>query len=160
MGTTLNLCHARFSSDHLRIDFNATLGPVMYLDWVTAWEFHRAGMVRLVSFSFLICITILSLISEILLSTLFVNGFSYHRWTHAVLVRSLKLSNVGTSVSTLDGWPPGNTGCCWLVLFTQPGIPSYQLLRNYEVTQYWHSLTYVNGHTTLNTPASRPISWS
>ena len=30
-----------------------------------------------------------------------------------VLVRSLKLSNVELS-QYLDGWPPGNTGCCWL----------------------------------------------
>ena len=30
-----------------------------------------------------------------------------------VLVRSLKLSNVESS-QYLDGWPPGNTGCCWL----------------------------------------------
>ena len=30
-----------------------------------------------------------------------------------VLVRSPKLSNVESS-QYLDGWPPGNTGCCWL----------------------------------------------
>ena len=30
-----------------------------------------------------------------------------------VLVRSLKLSNIEPS-QYLDGWPPGNTGCCWL----------------------------------------------
>ena len=29
-----------------------------------------------------------------------------------VLVRSPKLSNVESS-QYLDGWPPGNTGCCW-----------------------------------------------
>ena len=33
-----------------------------------------------------------------------------------VLVRSLKLSNVESS-QYLDGWPPGNTGCCWLLFF-------------------------------------------
>ena len=33
-----------------------------------------------------------------------------------VLVRSLKLSNVESS-QYLDGWPPGNTGCCWLPIF-------------------------------------------
>ena len=33
-----------------------------------------------------------------------------------VLVRSLKLSNVESS-QYLDGWPPGNTGCCWLPSF-------------------------------------------
>ena len=33
-----------------------------------------------------------------------------------VLVRSLKLSNVESS-QYLDGWPPGNTGCCWLLSF-------------------------------------------
>ena len=31
-----------------------------------------------------------------------------------VLVRSLKLSNIEPS-QYLDGWPPGNTGCCWLL---------------------------------------------
>ena len=29
-----------------------------------------------------------------------------------VLVRSLKLSSIELS-QYLDGWPPGNTGCCW-----------------------------------------------
>ena len=33
-----------------------------------------------------------------------------------VLVRSLKLSNIEPS-QYLDGWPPGNTGCCWLQSF-------------------------------------------
>ena len=33
-----------------------------------------------------------------------------------VLVRSLKLSSVDPS-QYLDGWPPGNTGCCWLPSF-------------------------------------------
>ena len=33
-----------------------------------------------------------------------------------VLVRSPKLSNVESS-QYLDGWPPGNTGCCWLPSF-------------------------------------------
>ena len=33
-----------------------------------------------------------------------------------VLVQSLKLSNVESS-QYLDGWPPGNTGCCWLLFF-------------------------------------------
>jgi hypothetical protein len=35
-----------------------------------------------------------------------------------VLVRSLKLSNIEPS-QYLDGWPPGNTGCCWLQFFLQ-----------------------------------------
>ena len=34
-----------------------------------------------------------------------------------VLVRSLKLSNIEPS-QYLDGWPPGNTGCCWLSFFS------------------------------------------
>ena len=34
-----------------------------------------------------------------------------------VLVRSLKLSNIEPS-QYLDGWPPGNTGCCWLFFFS------------------------------------------
>ena len=34
-----------------------------------------------------------------------------------VLVRSLKLSNVEPS-QYLDGWPPGNTGCCWHSTFS------------------------------------------
>ena len=33
-----------------------------------------------------------------------------------VLVRSLKLSSIELS-QYLDGWPPGNTGCCWHSLF-------------------------------------------
>ena len=33
-----------------------------------------------------------------------------------VLVRSLKLSSVEPS-QYLDGWPPGNTGCCWQSFF-------------------------------------------
>ena len=33
-----------------------------------------------------------------------------------LLVRSAKLSNVGSS-QYLDGWPPGNTRCCWLEVF-------------------------------------------
>ena len=33
-----------------------------------------------------------------------------------VLVRSLKLSSVEPS-QYLDGWPPGNTGCCWQHIF-------------------------------------------
>ena len=33
-----------------------------------------------------------------------------------VLVRSLKLSSVEPS-QYLDGWPPGNTGCCWHHIF-------------------------------------------
>ena len=34
-----------------------------------------------------------------------------------VLVRSLKLSSVEPS-QYLDGWPPGNTGCCWQFIFS------------------------------------------
>ena len=35
-----------------------------------------------------------------------------------VLLRSLKVSNIEPS-QYLDGWPPGNTGCCWLRKFLQ-----------------------------------------
>ena len=42
-----------------------------------------------------------------------------------VLVRSLKLSNVESS-QYLDGWPPGNTGCCWLLSF-------YSFLANFSI---------------------------
>ena len=44
-----------------------------------------------------------------------------------VLVRSLKLSNVESS-QYLDGWPPGNTGCCWLLTF-------YSFLANFSVKE-------------------------
>ena len=44
-----------------------------------------------------------------------------------VLVRSLKLSNVESS-QYLDGWPPGNTGCCWLLSF-------YSFLANFSMKE-------------------------
>ena len=44
-----------------------------------------------------------------------------------VLVRSLKLSNVESS-QYLDGWPPGNTGCCWLLSF-------YSFLANFSMNE-------------------------
>ena len=44
-----------------------------------------------------------------------------------VLVRSLKLSNVESS-QYLDGWPPGNTGCCWLLTF-------YSFLANFSMKE-------------------------
>ena len=41
-----------------------------------------------------------------------------------VLVRSPKLSNVESS-QYLDGWPPGNTGCCWSNLFCPSQVPNF-----------------------------------
>ncbi len=43
-----------------------------------------------------------------------------------VLVRSLKLSNIEPS-QYLDGWPPGNTGCCWL----------HNLLANFPILSHF-----------------------
>ena len=48
-------------------------------------------------------------------STILANG--HIMLNTSVLVRSLKLSNIEPS-QYLDGWPPGNTGCCWLSFFS------------------------------------------
>ena len=57
---------------------------------------------------------ILSSIQLLTFSCAFANG--HIMLNTPVLVRSLKLSNIEPS-QYLDGWPPGNTGCCWLTIF-------------------------------------------
>ena len=51
-----------------------------------------------------------------LLTTVFANG--HIMLNTPVLVRSLKLSSIELS-QYLDGWPPGNTGCCWHLTFLE-----------------------------------------
>ena len=54
-----------------------------------------------------------------------------------VLVRSLKLSSIELS-QYLDGWPPGNTGCCWhfklfnLIKFANFGFLKYGKIPYYR----------------------------
>ena len=57
-----------------------------------------------------------------------------------VLVRSLKSSSVESS-QYLDGWPPGNTGCCWHFFFV---IKSKWLNLTIlsQLFQQWHSLVF------------------
>ena len=48
-----------------------------------------------------------------------------------VLVRSLKSSSIELS-QYLDGWPPGNTKCCWHLLFFSPNLffsPPFKLFQ-------------------------------
>ena len=81
-----------------------------------------------------------------------------------VLVRSPKLSNVESS-QYLDGWPPGNTGCCWSkpnffarvsrVLRDPRQVPNFSFpfsstLRDWKRLDL--ALSDANGHITLNTP--------
>ena len=60
-----------------------------------------------------------------------------------VLVRSLKLSSVEPS-QYLDGWPPGNTGCCW------QHISFWQI-----ILQAWWEVPVV----TFLTPLPSPKIW-
>ena len=83
-------------------------------EWVTAWEYR----VLLTFFSFFSTRTTFS--TRITFSYQ-MDDFCEKFWTvvngHTtlktpVLVRSPQLSSVGPC-QYLDGWPPGNTGCCW-----------------------------------------------
>ena len=51
-----------------------------------------------------------------------------------VLVRSLKLSSVEPS-QYLDGWPPGNTGCCWRHIFFTLSI---NVSMHLNLNNRWH----------------------
>ena len=60
-----------------------------------------------------------------------------------VLVRSLKLSNIEPS-QYLDGWPPGNTGCCWLSFFSWIKT-IFAFLAKFEVIKYTLALFWAFG---------------
>ena len=95
-----------------------------YLIWkwlIQQWRFYKNNLD--VSLIDVVCITIFKLTRPINFSSpylydeimkqhpSFANG---HTTLNApLLVRSAKLSNVGSG-QYLDGWPPGNTRCCWL----------------------------------------------
>ena len=101
-----------------------------------------------------------------------------------VLVRSLKLRDIEPS-QNLDGWPPGNTGCCRLLLLQMSELLSMSLhfysilLSLFSSFEYPHractsrrkcsstrhtlskqlqeAATYVYGHIMLKTPV---LVWS
>ena len=59
-----------------------------------------------------------------------------------VLVRSLKLSSVEPS-QYLDGWPPGNTGCCW---------QSFFMIFSYICNFFWRRSWNINAIRVPNFP--------
>ena len=69
-----------------------------------------------------------------LFASLLVNG--HITLNTPVLVRSPKLSSVEPR-QYLDGWPPGNTGCCWHSLF----CPFYLYPFFYTMQKNWNSIS-------------------
>ena len=74
-------------------------------------------MLYYVTINFLSRIDILFMFNHILRKVNEVSVYGHTTLNTPVLVRSLKLSNIEPS-QYLDGWPPGNTGCCWLSFFS------------------------------------------
>ena len=90
-----------------------------------------------------------------------------------VLVRSLKLSSVEPS-QYLDGWPPGNTGCCWQPVFLfwqicwflqqarkraadrRKGLAKFWQIKKPEHISLWTNALWLGTSSLKPRPASRP----
>ena len=114
-------------------NFKPTIGSFLFLQWFNSNVWSQMGK----RFSWLLYLLLTlgerdrgSRIMNLALS----NANGHITLSTPVLVWSLKLSNVESS-QYLDGWPPGNTGCCWL-LFLLFSLISPLKLSKVELGQY------------------------
>ena len=76
-----------------------------------------------------------------------------------LLVRSAKLSNVGSS-QYLDGWPPGNTRCCWLLDFQLETTPTCQKFQPKNLKKHFFYTSNKKTKQTHSTHTKRHIATS